>query len=678
MRSAVLPRWMTPIAVAALALGLAPFGAAQAAPPTPGPAASAAKPRPAVPEEDALVRQGAPSPEGGRVQLSQSAVQAVGDMVGSLNVVGGSDVVPDSSVSTLASVADRTITRVAGQDRYLTNVATSREVFPEGAKVVLVVSGENFPDGLAASSVAVALGGPLILTRAASLPAATAAEITRLAPEKVIVAGASGAVFENVVSSIRAAVPSATVVRAAGADRYGTAAALAQHLPPQPTGAENDAFVATGLDYPDALSVGPVAGQRSAPLLLTLPTALPTATRQSLAARRPSTTYVIGDQMSAAVLTAIRTATGGAVKVIGGPLRYDTAALVASNFYTATSPGVTIVPGRNFPDALSSASLAHRDRGPILLDPGTGSPSPATVDQTRALSWFYPADGRIMRYIPVVHPDDDMSAMAVNEPTPRRYDVYVLLTSGSSSGVCNGTYIDNPWTNQQYIPQPQPLGMPLSDRCAKHRRDSWDVFYTLTTKETTPGYTSLTGQDVEWNGTPLPQPQRLDPQGQPVAATDIRISVGPNRAFVQFDLGALDKDKVMWAMLNTRLLRGTVLPDLPERDIVGAGYSNHTTTGSTYWHPDHDALRDTLATIDIGVPGSQYSPVGHVEVGRAFGGKVRSYCGYMCHPASLTGYVGSMGQFQYSFGWLRSGRWPSGRLDVIAGFSEYQSFAKSF
>lgn len=163
-----------------------------------------------------------------------------------------------------------------------------------------------------------------------------------------------------------------------------------------------------------------------------------------------------------------------------------------------------------------------------------------------------------------------------------------------------------------------------------------------------------------------------------MAATDIRVSVGPNRAFVQFDLGALDKDKVMWALLNTRLLRGTVLPDLPERDIVGAGYSNHTTTGSTYWHPDHDALRDTLATIDFGVPGSQYSPVGHVEVGRAFGGKVRSYCGYMCHPASLNGYVGSMGQFQYSFGWLRSGRWPAGRMDVIAGFSEYQSFAKYF
>lgn len=514
VRSAVVPRWIAPIVVA-LALGLAPIGAAEAAPPDPRPTEPTTRPRPAVPEESALVRQGKPSPEGGRVQLSVSAVEALGDMVGSLNAVGGSTVVPNSSVSTLASVADRTIKRVEGQDRYLTNVAASREVFPDGAKVVLVASGENFPDGLAASSVAVALGGPLILTRAASLPTASAAELTRLAPEQIIVAGASGAVFDTVVSSIRDAVPAATVVRAAGPDRYATAAALAQLMPPQPTGGERDAFVATGLDYPDALSVGPVAGQRSAPLLLTLPTALPAATRQALEAHRPSTTYVIGDQMSAAVLTAIRTATGGAVKVIGGPLRYDTAALVASNFYTATSPGITIVPGRNFPDALSAAALAHRDRGPILLDPGTGSPSPATLDQTRALSWFYPTDGKVMRYIPVVHPDDDMSSMAVNEPNPRRYDVYVLLTSGSSSAVCNGTYIDNPWTQQQYIPQPQPLGMPLSDRCSQHRRDSWDVFYNLTTKETTPEYASLTGQDVEWNGTPLPQPQRLDPEGQP-------------------------------------------------------------------------------------------------------------------------------------------------------------------
>jgi hypothetical protein len=50
----------------------------------------------------------------------------------------------------------------------------------------------------------------------------------------------------------------------------------------------------------------------------------------------------------------------------------------------------------------------------------------------------------------------------------------------------------------------------------------------------------------------------------------------------------------------------------------------------------------------------------------------------MCHPADLSGWVGTMGRFQYSYGWLRGGRWPTGTVDAVAGFSQYQSFAKFF
>lgn len=414
------------------------------------------------------------------------------------------------------------------------------------------------------------------------------------------------------------------------------------------------------------------------PLLLTTPTSVPFATRLSLSRLRPSVTYVIGDQMSSSVLSTIRAITGGTVEVLGGPQRYDTAARVAQTFYAPTSPGITIVPGLSFPDALSAAALAHRDHGPILLDPGTGTPAPATVDASRALSWYVPTDGRTMRYIPVVHPDDDMSSMAVNAPNPGRYDVFILLTSGNTTNFCTGQAISNPWRTQEFIPQPEPTGTYLSDLCTKNRRDSWDTFNNVNATQAPPNYTSLTGKEVQWNGQILPTPRRMDPLSLVIAATDIRVAVGPDRAFVQFDLSALTQEKVMWAILNTRLLHGTVLPGLPERDIVGAGYFNHTATGSFYVHPDHQALHDALASIDFGIPGSQYAPVGHVEDGRAFGATVADYCRYMCHPASLNGNVGPMGQFQYSFGWLRSGRWVSGRTDVPAGFSEYQSFAKWF
>lgn len=623
-----------------------------------------------------MVKDGADSPAGGQVRLAPSA-RSSADSVGTLTAVGGADVVPDRSLDTLAAITDRTTDRLSGDNRYLTNVAVSQKSHPDGARTVLLASGENFPDGLAASAVGVALDAPLILTRRTALPEPTKAELSRLAPTKVIVAGGYSMVSDGVLASVRGLLPGATVVRAQGSDRFGTAQALASLLPSQST-TTKVAFVATGMDYPDALSVGPVAGKRSAPLLLTQPTKLPPATRDALAKLRPSTTYVIGNQMSSTVLSAIRTATGGKTTVIGGALRYDTAALVAQTFYRPTVPGIVLVPGLNFPDALSAGAAANRGSGPILLDPGRGTPAPATVDQARALSWSYPASGRVIRYIPIVHPDDDMSAMSVNAPDPRRYDVYVLLTSGNTTGYCNGKAISNPWRSQQYIPKPEPTGVYLSDLCTKQRRDSWDEFYRRVLATSIPTYTQRTGTTVELGGRVIPTPRRLDPQSKPVDATDIRVAAGADRAFVQFDLGDLTTDAVTWAILNTRQLRGGVLPDLPERDIVGAGYYNHTSTGSGYLHPDHDALHDTLATVDFDVPGSQYSPVGHVETGRAFGAKVSGYCSYMCHPASKTGYVGSMGTFQYSFGWLRNGRWNSGAKDVVAGFSEYQSFAKWF
>lgn len=540
---------------------------------TPDPTTITPTAEPAVPEEGAVTRQGSPSPQGGRVDLSPSSVQSLGDTVGTLNAVGG--LVPDASVTTLASLADRTVARFARSNRYLTNIAVSQEVFPNGSKVVLVANGEDFPDGLAASAVAVALNGPLILTPAKSLPAQTAAELTRLNPTKIILAGSTGAVSDIVLAGIRSAAPAATVIRAGGNDRFATAHTLATFMPAQPSGSPRIAFVASGMAFPDALTVGAVAGERSAPLLLTTATSVPFATRLSLSRLRPSVTYVIGDQMSSSVLSTIRAITGGTVEVLGGPQRYDTAARVAQTFYAPTSPGITIVPGLSFPDALSAAALAHRDHGPILLDPGTGTPAPATVDASRALSWYVPTDGRTMRYIPVAHPDDDMSSMAVNAPNPGRYDVFILLTSGNTTNFCTGQAISNPWRTQEFIPQPEPTGTYLSDLCTKNRRDSWDTFNNVNATQAPPNYTSLTGKEVQWNGQILPTPRRMDPLSLVIAATDIRVAVGPDRAFVQFDLGALTQEKVMWAILNTRLLHGTVLPGLPERDIVGAGFQPH-------------------------------------------------------------------------------------------------------
>ena len=76
-----------------------------------------------------------------------------------------------------------------------------------------------------------------------------------------------------------AAATAAVVDRYAGADRYGTAAAIsAATFAP----GVQVAFLATGADFPDSLAGGSPAGRLKAPILLTPRAELPAATRAEL------------------------------------------------------------------------------------------------------------------------------------------------------------------------------------------------------------------------------------------------------------------------------------------------------------------------------------------------------------------------------------------------------------
>ena len=232
--------------------------------------------------------------------------------------------------------------------------------------------------------------------------------------------------------------------------------------------------------------------------------------------------------------------------------------------------------------------------------------------------------------------------------------------------------------SSQYLPQPQPTGLPLSDRCKSHRLQSWNTYFSRVGLGSTPAYSRRSGQPIQWNGEVLPTPVHLNADGIQEPADTFDAWIGPNHARFVFDLGSVQAYEIIWALENVRALRGEFAPDAEEGDVVAAGYHNTTTTGSFYDQNDHRVMYTTLGTQDLGLPGSQYTPVGHVEKGRAFGATVPSYCLEMCHPNDLSGWVGAMGRFQYSYGWLRAGRWSTGSVDAVAGFSQYQSFAKFF
>ena len=120
---------------------------------------------------------------------------------------------------------------------------------------------------------------------------ATAAELARLHPGKVVVLG-SASVISDAVAAQLASASGAPVSRLYGSDRYQTAVQVsrANHA----AGAPSTVFVATGANFPDGLSADPVAGSAPGPLLLVPGTSLPSAVAVELARLAPDRVVVIG------------------------------------------------------------------------------------------------------------------------------------------------------------------------------------------------------------------------------------------------------------------------------------------------------------------------------------------------------------------------------------------------
>lgn len=191
-----------------------------------------------------------------------------------IKVLGGAAAVGDPVITQLREFTGN-VTRLSGADRYATAAAISRSSHPAGADTVFIASGRSLPDALSAGPAAAGLGGPVLLTQPNGIPAATATELARLDPSRVIVLGGPVAVSDAVVAQLTAQF--GTVERIAGATRYETSVAISQRFFPANGG--GTVYVATGSDFPDALAASAVAGGTGSPILLvpgqgTLPAAV--------------------------------------------------------------------------------------------------------------------------------------------------------------------------------------------------------------------------------------------------------------------------------------------------------------------------------------------------------------------------------------------------------------------
>jgi putative cell wall-binding protein len=265
-----------------------------------------------------------------------------------------------------------TPSRVGGTDRYVVAAGISSRTFAPGAPAVFVATGRTFPDALSSGPAAARLHAPVLLVLPNEIPDATAAELSRLKPQRIYILGGTGSVSSKVESALRA-YTAGSVVRLGGADRYEVAARISATF--FPAGAPA-AFVATGRTFADALSAGPAAALAGGPVLLVYPDQIPEPVATELKRLKPQRIYILGGtgSVSSGVAAQLDAFTTGPLVRIGGADRYVVSAGVARTFFSPPVPTSFIASGGVFADALAGVSAAAQNGSPLLLVRGDDIP----------------------------------------------------------------------------------------------------------------------------------------------------------------------------------------------------------------------------------------------------------------------------------------------------------------
>ena len=158
--------------------------------------------------------------------------------------------------------------------------------------------------------------------------------------------------------------------RISGASRYDTAVEVSK----KGWSTSGKAVIATGGDFPDALSAAPLAAYQNAPLLLTKTDSLPQAVKDELKRLKVTEVTLIGGQGAISPMVEMELKD---LKIkttrISGKNRYETSVNIAKQMKTSTQ--AVVATGSTFADALSIAPVAGSQKMPILLTKPNGLPA---------------------------------------------------------------------------------------------------------------------------------------------------------------------------------------------------------------------------------------------------------------------------------------------------------------
>lgn len=186
---------------------------------------------------------------------------------GTIYILGGQGVVSESFYTKFKQLGFDNITRIGGTNRQDTSVQIADKVNSDVSTLPIVIATQNdFPDALSISSVAALKGYPLLLSGKDNIGDEVKKYLIDNKPSKVYIAGGTGVISDQVKDEIKSILgyEDNSVLRFGGKDRYETSRIINSEFFTNP----DEVMVATGVDFPDALTGSVYAADKNAPIIL--------------------------------------------------------------------------------------------------------------------------------------------------------------------------------------------------------------------------------------------------------------------------------------------------------------------------------------------------------------------------------------------------------------------------
>lgn len=218
-------------------------------------------------------------------------------------ISGGYEAVSKDIVDQLSNKGYE-IFRFDGKDRYDTARKIGIKIREKGNKnSIALVSGEDFPDALCMTSIAIKEKTPILLTKKDSIPMYTKIALAEWDIENVKIAGMYKAVSKEVENQVDKGFKinkegdnlyngASSLERIGGENRYETSIKIASTAYPN----SKLGVYATGENFPDALIAANYAGKKQAPVLLVKKDVLPKEVKEYTEKSKIEKAVVIGGE----------------------------------------------------------------------------------------------------------------------------------------------------------------------------------------------------------------------------------------------------------------------------------------------------------------------------------------------------------------------------------------------